>query len=136
MNINGVSAKIGATLAAVLVSASMSIAANASNAQAAADAPAAATALQVADATSRLQTRPDSALSRDVSNALRRTPHLDASGIRVRARRGIVTLTGWVPERRQISLAGNTARSVRGVRSVSNELVIRNTRRPPSPPRK
>ncbi|MCX5541118.1 BON domain-containing protein [Paraburkholderia sp. CNPSo 3076] len=54
---------------------------------------------------------------RDVRSALWRTPSLDASGIRVRARLGVVTLSGWVPARRQIALADNTARSVRGVRS-------------------
>ncbi|WP_429558897.1 BON domain-containing protein [Paraburkholderia youngii] len=87
-----------------------------------------ATAQRVEDSTSRLQNRPDSAVSRDVRSALRRTPSLDASGIRVRARLGVVTLTGWVPEHRQIVLAGNTASSVRGVRSVTNQLTLRNSR--------
>nr|WP_081716209.1 BON domain-containing protein [Paraburkholderia mimosarum] len=87
-----------------------------------------ATAQRVAYSTSRLQNRPDSAVTRDVRSALWRTPNLDASGIRVRARLGTVTLTGWVPERRQISLAGHAARSVRGVRSVSNQLLLRNSR--------
>nr|WP_245841282.1 BON domain-containing protein [Paraburkholderia ribeironis] len=83
---------------------------------------------RVAYSTSRLQNRPDSAVSRDVRSALRRTPSLDATGIRVRARLGVVTLTGWVPEHRQIALAGNAARSVRGVRSVANQLTLRNSR--------
>jgi hyperosmotically inducible periplasmic protein len=87
-----------------------------------------AEAYRVAYSSSRLQNRPDSAVSRDVRSALRRTPGLDASGIRVRARLGVVTLTGWVPEHRQIALAGNTARSVRGVRSVANQLTLRNSR--------
>ncbi|WP_083788774.1 BON domain-containing protein [Paraburkholderia atlantica] len=87
-----------------------------------------APAHRVAYSTSRLQNRPDSAVSRDVRSTLRRTPSLDASGVRVRVRLGVVTLTGWVPEHRQIALAGNTARSVRGVRSVTNQLTLRNSR--------
>ncbi|NML35088.1 BON domain-containing protein [Paraburkholderia antibiotica] len=87
-----------------------------------------ATAQPVAHSTSRLQNRPDSAVSRDVRSALGRAPNVDASGIRVRASLGVVTLTGWVPEPRQIALAGNTARSVRGVRSVTNQLTVRNSR--------
>ncbi|WP_233809688.1 BON domain-containing protein [Paraburkholderia sp. HP33-1] len=124
MNVNGASRKIGAILAMVIMS-SGSIDANA---QTGMNTRAGATVQSVAYSTSRLQNRPDSAVSRDVRSALRRTPNLDASGIRVGARLGIVTLTGWVPERRQIAIAGNAARSVRGVRSVSNQLILRNSR--------
>jgi hyperosmotically inducible protein len=98
------------------------------NAQPAATTPANAPMLTAADPTSRLQNRPDGALVRDVHAALRRARALDSSGIRVRARVGVVTLTGWVPAREQIARAGHAARSVRGVRSVSNQLVVRNTR--------
>lgn len=103
---------VGAMLAAVIASGTLQ-----ASAQTAA-----------ADPTSRLQNRPDGALVRDVRTALRRMPALEAAGIRVRARLGVVTLTGWVPAREQIARAGNAARSVHGVRSVSNELVVRNTR--------
>ncbi|MCC8400612.1 BON domain-containing protein [Paraburkholderia sp. MMS20-SJTN17] len=124
MNVNGASNKTGAILALVIIS-SGSIHASA---QTDVDTEAGATVQRVADSTSRLQNRPDGAVTRDVRSALRRTPNLDASGIRVRARLGVVTLTGWVPERRQIALAGDAASSVRGVRSVSNQLSLRNSR--------
>ncbi|HTH58549.1 MAG TPA: BON domain-containing protein [Paraburkholderia sp.] len=80
------------------------------SAQAAAAAPSAVTgaapdaaAHAAADPASRLQNRPDSVLARDVRSALRRAPALDASGIRVSARIGVVTLAGWVPQREQIA---------------------------------
>ncbi|WP_293037996.1 BON domain-containing protein [Paraburkholderia sp.] len=41
---------------------------------------------------------------------------------------GVVTLTGTVPESWQISRAGIAARSVLGVRSVSNRLTLRKRR--------
>ena len=93
-----------------------------------ADTPGPALMQTAADPGSRLRNRPDGALVRDVRAALRRARALDSSGIRVRARVGVVTLTGWVPTREQIARAGHAARSVRGVRSVSNQLVVRNTR--------
>ncbi|MEM5331112.1 BON domain-containing protein [Paraburkholderia sp. JHI2823] len=124
MNVNAANCKIGAILAMIVISSGS----NHANAQTSMNTWAGATAQTVAYSTSRLQNRPDSAVTRDVRSALWRTPNLDASGIRVRARLGTVTLTGWVPERRQISLAGHAARSVRGVRSVSNQLLLRNSR--------
>jgi hyperosmotically inducible periplasmic protein len=76
-------------------------------------------------ASSTFRNRPDSELVREVRRALARTPVLDSSGIHVQARQGVVTLTGWVPQRAQVQRAGNAARSVRGVRSVSNRLTVR-----------
>ena len=124
MNISGASIKIGAIFAMVV----MSGGSNHANAQTGVNTRGGATVQRVAYSTSRLQNRPDSAVTRDVRSALWRTPNLDASGVRVRARLGVVTLTGWVPERRQIARASNAARSVRGVRSVSNQLTVRNSR--------
>ena len=124
VNISGASIKIGAIFATVIMSSGW----NHANAQTGLNTRAGATVQRVAYSTSRLQNRPDSAVTRDVRSALWRTPNLDASGVRVRARLGVVTLTGWVPERRQIALASNAARSVRGVRSVSNQLTLRNSR--------
>lgn len=121
MNISGASIKIGLICAMVVMS-------GGANAQTSVNTRAGATVQRVAYSTSRLQNRPDSAVTRDVRSALWRTPNLDASGVRVRARLGVVTLTGWVPERRQIARASNAARSVRGVRSVSNQLTVRNSR--------
>ncbi|WP_321926727.1 BON domain-containing protein [Paraburkholderia guartelaensis] len=124
MNVSGASVKI----CAILVMVPMSCASIHAGAHTGENTGAGATVHWVAYSTSRLQNRPDSAVIRDVRSALWRAPRLDASGIRVRARLGVVTLTGWVPERRQIALAGNTARSVRGVRSVTNQLILRNSR--------
>jgi osmotically-inducible protein OsmY len=59
-----------------------------------------------------------------VRRALSRTPGLNPSGIHVRSRNAAVTLTGRVPQRSQIARASSTARSVRGVRSVSNRLTV------------
>ncbi|MCC8402959.1 BON domain-containing protein [Paraburkholderia sp. MMS20-SJTN17] len=70
-------------------------------------------------------TRPDTSVIRDVRRALRRVPDMDDSGIHIRAHLGVVTLTGEVPESWQISRAGNAARSVLGVRAVTNRLTVR-----------
>ena len=74
--------------------------------------------------TSSSRRRPDSELVRDVRRALSRASGVNASGIHVQARNGAVTLTGRVPQRAQVQRAGNVARSVRGVRSVSNRLTV------------
>ncbi|SMG58578.1 BON domain-containing protein [Paraburkholderia susongensis] len=79
-------------------------------------------------AASAQQNRSDSQLVRDVRRAFTRTTGLNSSGIHVEARRGVVTLTGWVPQRSQVQRAGNAARSVRGVRAVSNRLTVRTRR--------
>jgi osmotically-inducible protein OsmY len=73
---------------------------------------------------SSIHRRSDNDIVRDVRRALSRTPGLNSSGIHVRSRNAAVTLTGRVPQRSQISRAGSTARSVRGVRSVSNRLTV------------
>ncbi|MCP3713239.1 BON domain-containing protein [Paraburkholderia sp. CNPSo 3274] len=64
-------------------------------------------------------------LASDVRRALVRTPGLNSMNIHVRVRGGIVTLTGSVPQHSQIARAGNAARSVRGVRAVTNRLTLR-----------
>jgi osmotically-inducible protein OsmY len=67
-------------------------------------------------------TRSDSSIVRDVRRALRRVPEMDDSKIHIRVSLGVVTLTGTVPETWQISRAGNAARSVLGVKAVTNRL--------------
>ncbi|WP_245639692.1 BON domain-containing protein [Paraburkholderia heleia] len=64
-------------------------------------------------------------LAGDVRRALVRTPGLNSMNIQVRVRSGIATLTGSVPHHSQIARAGNAARSVRGVRAVTNRLTLR-----------
>jgi osmotically-inducible protein OsmY len=68
--------------------------------------------------------RSDSQIVRDVRRAFTRTAGLNSASIHVQSRNGFVTLTGRVPQRSQIQRAGNAARSVRGVRSVSNRLTV------------
>ncbi|HTH60571.1 MAG TPA: BON domain-containing protein [Paraburkholderia sp.] len=117
MDRNGASKRIGAMLAAVVASW-----ASGANAQTQQRAPADASVQKVAAAGRQPGTRPDTSIIRDVRRALRRVPELDDSDIHIRASVGVVTLTGSVPESWQISRAGNAARSVHGVRSVSNRL--------------
>ncbi|WP_309249563.1 BON domain-containing protein [Paraburkholderia sp. CNPSo 3272] len=69
--------------------------------------------------------RSDTMLAGDVRRALVRNPGLNSMNIHVQVRGGIVTLTGWVPQRSQIERASIAARSVRGVRAVSNRLTVR-----------
>lgn len=97
------------------------------NAQTATSAQAGAAMQKVALAAPRTPhpSRPDSSIIRDVRRALRRVPQMDDSGIHIRVSLGVVTLTGSVPESWQISRAGNAARSVLGVRAVTNRLTSR-----------
>lgn len=113
---DGRSRMIGAMLAGAFASGAIC-----ADAQAVADAP----AQMMAVAASPPGTRQDRALIRDVRRALRRVPELDDSDIHIRARLGVVTLTGTVPQSWQISRAANAARSVHGVRGVSNRLTAR-----------
>jgi hyperosmotically inducible protein len=83
---------------------------------------------QVTASSSSSRARSDSQLVRDVRRAFTRTTGLNSSAIHVQARHGVVTLTGRVPQRSQIQRAGNAARSVRGVRSVSNRLTVQTRR--------
>ncbi|WP_429448741.1 BON domain-containing protein [Paraburkholderia sp. 40] len=88
-------------------------------------ATAGAVAQRVAASGSPPRPRPDTSIVRDVRRALRRVPDMDDSEIHIRASHGVVTLTGSVPESWQISRAGNAARSVLGVKSVTNRLTVR-----------
>ena len=120
MNRNGARRIIGAMLAAAIGSCVIY-----ANAQTGAGAAADAAAQMVAVSTSPPGSRPDTSVIRDVRRALRRVPDMDDSGIHIRASHGVVTLTGEVPESWQISRAGNAARSVLGVRGVTNRLTVR-----------
>jgi hyperosmotically inducible protein len=95
------------------------------NAQTSGGMPNDASAQSQSIAASPARNRPDSELARDVRRALARTPNLHSTSIHVQARRGIVTLTGWVPQRAQVQRASSVARSVRGVRQVINHLNVR-----------
>ena len=114
MNVSSVSAMIGAMLA--LAIAGYAAAASAQTP------PAGVTKLKVAGPAAPHHNRPDTSIIRDVRRAFRRVPQLDDSAIHIRSSLGIVTLTGSVPQTWQISRAGNAARSVHGVRAVTNRL--------------
>lgn len=64
------------------------------------------------------------ALQKDVVRALSKTKGLRNSTITVRARNGVVTLEGTVPEESQIDQATHAAESVAGVVSVKNALTL------------
>ncbi|MGF6574061.1 hyperosmotically inducible protein [Paraburkholderia sp. GAS333] len=120
MTRNDAGRKFSATLIAVIAS----FAAGA-NAQTAGGASTITASPMVQVSTSPPGSRSDDAIILDVRRAIRRVPDMVDSAIHIRAHRGVVTLTGWVPESWQISRAGNAARSVRGVRGVSNRLTAK-----------
>ncbi|SIT44613.1 Transport-associated protein [Paraburkholderia ribeironis] len=120
MNKNSANRIIDAMLVAAIASC-----ATYANAQTGVSAPADAAGQMEAVSTSPPGTKPDTSIIRDVRRALRRVPEMDDSEIHIRASHGVVTLTGWVPETWQISRAGNAARSVLGVRAVTNRLKVR-----------
>lgn len=123
MKSNGMSRIVGA-IAAV----SLAICATYANAQTPGGMPNNASAQSQPITTSQSRARTDNQLVRDVRRAFTRTAGLNSAAIHVQARHGVVTLTGSVPQRSQIQRAGNAARSVRGVRSVSNRLTVRTWR--------
>lgn len=63
-------------------------------------------------------------LGLDVRRALSKAQGIDVSNIFVRARGGAVVLTGTVPDGAQIPQAGEVAKGVAGVTSVSNKLTL------------
>lgn len=64
----------------------------------------------------------DRSLGLAVRKALAKS--VDVSSIAVRARGGVVTLTGSVPDASQIEKAGTAAQGVSGVTSVNNKLSV------------
>jgi hyperosmotically inducible periplasmic protein len=66
----------------------------------------------------------DRTLARNVRRALGHVQGLDAQGIRVIAQHGAVTLSGTVRTTDAMSEAERAARSVDGVRSVTNRLTL------------
>lgn len=66
----------------------------------------------------------DRKLVRRISAVLARIKGLDSTRILVQSRDGNVTLSGSVTESSQITLAGNAAQGVNGVKSVRNLIRI------------
>jgi len=79
---------------------------------------------QTAAASAKADKKANRQLGHKVRAALAKAKGLDVSSINVRAKSGAVTLTGTVPDQGQIDLAGNTAKGVAGVASVSNKLNV------------
>ncbi|MBC8750874.1 MULTISPECIES: BON domain-containing protein [Paraburkholderia] len=103
---------------ALCVATAASAHAQASDAQA----PAATAAAPAANAQSTRAA--DRKLGRDVRRALGKAPGFNVSNVFVRARGGAVTLSGSVPEGGMIQQAGDVAKGVPGVTSVSNKLTL------------
>jgi osmotically-inducible protein OsmY len=68
--------------------------------------------------------RPDTAVRRDVEEALLLDPAAEAFEIDVEVEEGVVTLAGTVESRVERDLAERVARSVRGVTEVRSEIVV------------
>jgi hyperosmotically inducible periplasmic protein len=84
----------------------------------------ATTDAQSAKADAKITKKTDRKLGLDVRRALSKAQGIDVSNIFVRARSGAVVLTGSVPDGSQISQAGEVAKGVAGVKSVSNKLGV------------
>jgi len=75
-------------------------------------------------ASAKASKKANSQLGRKVRAAISKAQGVDVSNISVRARGGAVTLTGSVPDQGQIDAAGEAAKGVAGVTSVSNKLTV------------
>ncbi|MEM5364759.1 BON domain-containing protein [Paraburkholderia azotifigens] len=64
----------------------------------------------------------DKQLARDVRKALSKAPNFNVSNVFVKARGGVVTLSGSVSDGAQIQQATEVAQGVPGVVSVNNHL--------------
>jgi hyperosmotically inducible periplasmic protein len=111
----------------MLVAASLQVYAQDASAPAAAPGttPAARAQVQSARADLRAARQANRRLARKVRSALARDPNVAVARITVRAKDGAVTLEGTVPVRDQIDRAGEVAKGVAGVTSVTNSLTIR-----------
>jgi hyperosmotically inducible periplasmic protein len=66
----------------------------------------------------------DKKLARDVRKALSKAPNFNVSNVFVKARGGVVTLSGSVSDGPQIEQAAEVAKGVPGVASVNNHLTL------------
>ncbi|AMV44315.1 BON domain-containing protein [Paraburkholderia caribensis] len=99
------------------------IAVNAAEPNTAAASEPVATQKDVTKNEKKAQRAADRTLSKKVVWALSKTKGLNAINVTVLARRGAVSLTGFVPDSEQVQLAGDSAGRVAGVTSVVNNLV-------------
>jgi osmotically-inducible protein OsmY len=66
----------------------------------------------------------DKKLARDVRKALSKAPNFNVSNVFVKARGGLVTLSGSVSDGPQLQQAAEVTKGVPGVTSVSNHLTL------------
>lgn len=83
------------------------------------------TSQPIAKETAKAAKSADRALAKKVRTALSRNKNISATNVTVRAKSGVVTLQGSVPEQLQIDQATQVAQSVPGVLSVKNALTVR-----------
>ncbi|HQG31290.1 MAG TPA: BON domain-containing protein [Deltaproteobacteria bacterium] len=67
----------------------------------------------------------DDEIRKDIEETLARNAFVDASGIRIEVKDGVVTLSGTVEDDRSRRIAERIARYTDGVRSVNDQLAIR-----------
>jgi osmotically-inducible protein OsmY len=67
----------------------------------------------------------DSTITAGVKQAIGRSTELKAADIDVATREGIVQLTGYVGSAENVATAASVARTVKGVKSVRNDLRLK-----------
>ena len=67
----------------------------------------------------------DMALAENVKSALEADDSLRSFNIGIETRDGVVILSGWVSSQDALVKAGQIARSVKGTRSVENNLIVK-----------
>lgn len=67
----------------------------------------------------------DAAITDGVRNAIRRDPELTVSDLDVDTYQGIVRLSGFVSSADSVAAAASAARTVKGVKSVRNDLRLK-----------
>ncbi len=67
----------------------------------------------------------DTTITSKVIAAIVDDPMLKKSQVNVETFKNVVQLSGWVDSNQSINRAGNIARSVKGVSSVRNNLIVR-----------
>jgi hyperosmotically inducible protein len=73
----------------------------------------------------RVEQIDDSAITKGVKAAIVREPVLKASEINVETRKGIVQLSGFVGSPDDVATAASVARTVKGVKSIKNDLRLK-----------
>jgi osmotically-inducible protein OsmY len=86
--------------------------------------PTSASAAHAASASVKADRKADRALALAVRTQLGNALGFDVSAIAVRAKGGVVTLSGSVPTEDEKNEAGKVVRSVEGVSSVTNNLRV------------